>query len=189
MTPGAVAGPRAAVRARASPLGASSPARLVDVAARRARRPSSRRDRRAVTTRARIGGVLDVAKVGEVAGNAAAAAVEVSKAVRMRGVEAPDDMAKSYVAKGTAAADANGGPVAIDEDGLPLVYDKAAIQAFAQFSTLALYAAADWGAGDWGAAIPALEISTVLLIVAAVFTAYSGFDYVRSFLVAANNRH
>lgn len=66
---------------------------------------------------------------------------------------------------------------------------KAAIQAFAQFSTLALYAAADWGAGDWGAAIPALEISTVLLIVAAVFTAYSGFDYVRSFLVAANNRH
>ena len=36
----------------------------------------------------------------------------------------------SYVAKGTAAADANGGPVAIDEDGLPLVYDKAAIQAF-----------------------------------------------------------
>ena len=48
----------------------------------------------------------------------------------MRGVEAPDDMAKSYVAKGTAAADANGGPVAIDEDGLPLVYDKAAIQAF-----------------------------------------------------------
>ncbi len=130
MTPGAVAGPRAAVRARASPLGASSPARLVDVAARRARRSTSRRDRRAVTTRARIGGVVDIAKVGDVAGNAAAAAVEVSKAVRMRGVEAPDDMAKSYVAKGTAAADSKGGPVAVDEEGLPLVYDKAAIQAF-----------------------------------------------------------
>ena len=37
-----------------------------------------------------MGGVMDVAKVGEVAGNAAVAAVEVSKAVRMRGVEAPD---------------------------------------------------------------------------------------------------
>ena len=38
------------------------------------------------TTRARMGGVMDVTKVGEVAGNAAVAVVEVSKAVRMRGV-------------------------------------------------------------------------------------------------------
>ena len=48
----------------------------------------------------------------------------------MRGVEAPDDAAKSYVAKGNADVDRAGGPVAVDEEGLPLVYDKAAIQAF-----------------------------------------------------------
>ena len=34
----------------------------------------------------------------------------VSKAVRMRGVEAPDDAAKSYVAKGNADVDRAGGP-------------------------------------------------------------------------------
>ena len=71
---------------------------------------------------------MDVAKVGEVAGNAAVAAVEVSKAVRMRGVEAPD-VQKSFVAKGGAEVDLDG-PVAVDEEGLPLVYDKTAIQAF-----------------------------------------------------------
>ena len=71
---------------------------------------------------------MDVTKVGEVAGNAAVAVVEVSKAVRMRGVEAPD-VQKSFVAKGGAEVD-RGGPVAVDEEGLPLVYDKTAIQAF-----------------------------------------------------------
>ena len=45
---------------------------------------------------ARIGGIIDAAKVADVAGSAI---IEVSKAVRMRGVEAPDT-AKSYVAKG-----------------------------------------------------------------------------------------
>ena len=72
---------------------------------------------------ARLGGVA------EVAGNAAVAVVEVSKAVRMRGVEAPD-VQKSFVAKGGADVDSDGGPVAVDEEGLPLVYDKTAIQAF-----------------------------------------------------------
>ena len=71
---------------------------------------------------------MDVTKVGEVAGNAAVAVVEVSKAVRMRGVEAPD-VQKSFVAKGGAEVDLDG-PVAVDEEGLPLVYDKTAIQAF-----------------------------------------------------------
>ena len=118
------------LNARAASVDASSPARDVDVASRRHARLTSRRDRRAVTTHARMAGVLDVVKVGEVAGNAVAAAVEVSNAVRMRGVEAPDDMAKSYVAKGNATVDNNGGPVAVDEEGLPLVYDKAAIQAY-----------------------------------------------------------
>ena len=49
---------------------------------------------------ARIGGIIDAAKVADVAGTAV---VEVSKAVRMRGVEAPDT-AKSYVAKGRASS-------------------------------------------------------------------------------------
>ena len=70
---------------------------------------------------------MDVTKVGEVAGNAAVAAVEVSKAVRMRGVEAPD-VQKSFVAKGGAEVDLDG-PVAVDEEA-SLVYDKTAIQAF-----------------------------------------------------------
>ena len=61
------------------------------------------------------GRVMDVTKVGEVAGNAAVAVVEVSKAVRMRGVEAPD-VQKSFVAKGGAEVD-RGGPVAVDEEG------------------------------------------------------------------------
>lgn len=60
---------------------------------------------------------------------------------------------------------------------------KAAVQAFAQFSTLVLYAAADWGFD-----IPAMEISTTLLIIAAIFTAYSGVDYVRGFLAVARGR-
>ena len=53
---------------------------------------------------ARLGGVA------EVAGNAAVAVVEVSKAVRMRGVEAPD-VQKSFVAKGGADVDSDGGPL------------------------------------------------------------------------------
>ena len=73
-----------------------------------------------------MGGIIDAAKVADVAGTAI---VEVSKAVRMRGVEAPDTQ-KSYVAKGGADADNAGGPVAVDEEGLPMVYDRAAIQAF-----------------------------------------------------------
>lgn len=79
-----------------------------------------------VTVHARMGGIIDAAKVADAAGTAI---IEVSKAVSMRGVEAPDTQ-KSYVAKGGSDADAKGGPVAIDEEGLPLVYDKAAIQAF-----------------------------------------------------------
>ena len=69
----------------------------------------------------RLGGIA------EVAGNAAIAVVEVSKAVSMRGVEAPDVATKSYVALGKGGGD---GAVAIDEEGLPLVYDKAAIQVY-----------------------------------------------------------
>ena len=57
-------------------------------------------------------------RVSEVAG---AAALEVSKSVRMRGVEAPD-VDKSYVARSTTAE--------IDADGLPLVYNKEQIQKY-----------------------------------------------------------
>lgn len=57
---------------------------------------------------------------------------------------------------------------------------KAAVQAFAQFATVGLYAAADLG---WDG--PAAGISTGLLIVAAAMTAYSGVDYVRGFLAVA----
>lgn len=57
---------------------------------------------------------------------------------------------------------------------------KAAVQAFAQFSTVGLYAAA-----ALGASVPAAEISTWLLIAAAAMTAYSGYDYVRGFLLVA----
>lgn len=60
---------------------------------------------------------------------------------------------------------------------------KAAVQAFAQFSTVGLYAAA-----ALGAPVPAVEISTWLLIAAAVMTAYSGYDYVRSFLSVARRK-
>ena len=122
-----VAGLRAGVALRGDVLRGSAARRVLV-----ARAPASRRVRGRASTAvsARLGGVIDVAKVGEVAGNAAVAAVEVSKAVRMRGVEAPDDAAKSYVAKGNAGVDRAGGPVAVDEEGLPLVYDKAAIQAF-----------------------------------------------------------
>ena len=122
-----VASLRAGVALRGDVLRVSATRRV-----RVARASASRRGRgrASVAVSARLGGVVDVAKVGEVAGNAAVAAVEVSKAVRMRGVEAPDDAAKSYVAKGNADVDRAGGPVAVDEEGLPLVYDKAAIQAF-----------------------------------------------------------
>lgn len=57
---------------------------------------------------------------------------------------------------------------------------KAAVQAFAQFSTVGLYAA-----DALGAPVPAAEISTWLLIAAAAMTAYSGYDYVRGFLSVA----
>lgn len=57
---------------------------------------------------------------------------------------------------------------------------KAAVQAFAQFATVGLYAAADLG---WDG--PAAGISTALLIAAAAMTAYSGYDYVRGFLAVA----
>jgi len=60
---------------------------------------------------------------------------------------------------------------------------KAAVQAFAQFSTVGLYAAA-----ALGAPVPAVEISTWLLVAAAVMTAYSGYDYVRSFLIVARRK-
>ena len=74
--------------------------------------------RRAVTTEARVAGIIDVKRVTEVAG---AAALEVSKQVRMRGVEAPD-VEKSYVARSATTE--------VDADGLPLVYDKEAIQKY-----------------------------------------------------------
>ena len=70
------------------------------------------------TPTARLAGVIDVKRVTEVAGTAA---LEVSKSVRMRGVEAPD-VDKSYVARSSA--------LEMDEDGLPLVYDKAQIQKY-----------------------------------------------------------
>jgi len=52
-----------------------------------ARRAAVRSMATTTTTHARIGGVIDVARVTEIAGSAA---LEVSKSVRMRGVEAPD---------------------------------------------------------------------------------------------------
>ena len=48
----------------------------------------------------------------------------------MRGVDAPDDATKSFVARGNAEADRDASDVALDEEGLPLVYDRAAIQAY-----------------------------------------------------------
>ena len=97
----------------------------------RAKKRTTSKSRRVVstTTRARMGG----GGIAEVAGNAAIAVVEVSKAVRMRGVDAPT-VEKSYVSKGRGAGagdDASAdGPAAVDAEGLPLVYDAAAIQAF-----------------------------------------------------------
>lgn len=84
-----------------------------------ARRAAVRSMATTTTTHARIGGVIDVARVTEIAGSAA---LEVSKSVRMRGVEAPD-VDKSYVARSLATD-------AIDADGLPLVYNKEAIQKY-----------------------------------------------------------
>jgi len=69
-------------------------------------------------TRARMAGVVDVKRVTEIAGTAA---LEVSKSVRMRGVEAPD-VDKSYVARSASNE--------VDADGLPLVYNKDAIQKY-----------------------------------------------------------
>lgn len=57
---------------------------------------------------------------------------------------------------------------------------KAAVQAFAQFGTVGLYAAA-----GLGYAVPAANISSWLLAAAAAMTAYSGYDYVRGFLAVA----
>ena len=65
-----------------------------------------------------MAGIIDVKRVTEVAG---AAALEVSKQVRMRGVEAPD-VEKSYVARSATTE--------VDADGLPLVYDKEAIKKY-----------------------------------------------------------
>ena len=84
---------------------------------RRARATTTTTTTRATPT-ARLAGVIDVKRVTEVAGTAA---LEVSKSVRMRGVEAPD-VDKSYVARSSA--------LEMDEDGLPLVYDKAQIQKY-----------------------------------------------------------
>ena len=60
---------------------------------------------------------------------------------------------------------------------------KAAVQAFAQFATVALFAAA-----EMGFAVPAAEIAFWLLAAAAAMTAYSGYDYVRGFLAVARPR-
>jgi CDP-diacylglycerol---glycerol-3-phosphate 3-phosphatidyltransferase len=57
---------------------------------------------------------------------------------------------------------------------------KAAVQAFAQFSTVGLFAAQGFGVD-----VPAAEIAFWLLTAAAVMTAYSGYDYVRGFLAVA----
>ena len=85
---------------------------------RRHHAPRRAATRTATTPIARLAGVVDVKRVSEVAG---AAALEVSKSVRMRGVEAPD-VDKSYVARSTTAE--------IDADGLPLVYNKEQIQKY-----------------------------------------------------------
>jgi hypothetical protein len=74
--------------------------------------------RRARTPTARLAGVIDVKRVTEVAGHGGAGGVE---SVRMRGVEARM-WDKSYVARSSA--------LEMDEDGLPLVYDKAQIQKY-----------------------------------------------------------
>src|SRR3546814_14685357 len=60
---------------------------------------------------------------------------------------------------------------------------KAAVQAFAQFATVGLYAAA-----ELGAPVAAYEISPWLLIAAAARTAYSGYDYLPGFLSARQER-
>ena len=134
MLPGAVEAVHRGAHAVGTHSRSLGAARRVFVASKRQPRlirlAPGRRTRDGSVTHARLGGVLDVAKVANVAGNAAAAAVEVSKAVRMRGVEAPDDGAKSYVAKGNRGGADGTGKVEIDEDGLPLVYDKQAIQDF-----------------------------------------------------------
>lgn len=114
----------AGVRTRLPTAGTARSSIAAPMRSIRAPRVRARRDAgRPMKVHARLGGVA------EVAGNAAVAVVEVSKAVRMRGVEAPD-VQKSFVAKGGADVDSDGGPVAVDEEGLPLVYDKTAIQAF-----------------------------------------------------------
>ena len=59
---------------------------------------------------------------------------------------------------------------------------KAAVQAFAQFSTVGLFAAQGLGVD-----VPAAEIAFWLLTAAAVMTAYSGYDYVRGFLAVARH--
>ena len=82
--------------------------------------PSRHRRRASLNVTARATGISNVVNV---ASNAAIAVAEVSKAVRMRGVEAPDT-SKSYV----VLDQANSG--AVDADGLPLVYNKEAIQRY-----------------------------------------------------------
>lgn len=75
-------------------------------------------------TRARrlASGAVKERSLIETASNAAAAVMEVSAAVRERGVDAPD-ASKSFVARGEDTS-------VVDEEGLPLVYDREAIQAF-----------------------------------------------------------
>ena len=72
------------------------------------------------TTRARVAGILDAAQITT---KAAEAILDVSKTVRMKGIEAPNNE-KSYVALDVE----NQGLV--DDDGLPLVYDPAKIQIY-----------------------------------------------------------
>ena len=80
------------------------------------------RDETTTTTRARIAGgdVIDGARV---TAKAAEAILDVSKTVRMKGIEAPKNE-KSYV-----ALDAENAGVT-DDDGLPLVYAPEAIQTY-----------------------------------------------------------
>jgi len=81
--------------------------------------PRSKQYRRAVQVHA----INTPTKAAEAAATAAVAVAEISKAVRMRGVEAPDAQ-KTYVALGD---DRKG---LVDEAGLPLVYDKELIQKY-----------------------------------------------------------
>jgi len=81
-----------------------------------------------------VRGIVDSAATASATAVATAAAIEVSKAVRMRGVEAPDvDGERTFIAIRDLDESEAGGDErrkAVDEVGLPLVYNKDLIQKY-----------------------------------------------------------